>query len=51
MEVPEIFGKEPPAAQFDRFLELVDGRIDLDAERQSIIPAHTIVDHALAAHD
>lgn len=51
MEVPEIFGKEPLAAQFDRFLELVDGRIDLDAERQSIIPAHTIVDHALATHD
>lgn len=49
MEVPEIFGKEPLAAQFDRFLALVDGQVDVDAERESIIPAHTIVDHALAA--
>jgi predicted dehydrogenase len=48
MEVPEIFGREPLAAQFDRFLTLVNGDDDFDSERRSIIPAHTIVDHALA---
>lgn len=48
MEVPEIFGREPLAAQFERFLGLVAGQVDMDVERESIIPAHTIVDHALA---
>ncbi|TPW75986.1 Gfo/Idh/MocA family protein [Schumannella soli] len=48
MEVPEIFGKEPLAAQFDRFLQLIAGEVDADAERESILPAHRIVDQALA---
>jgi hypothetical protein len=47
MEVPEITGREPLATQFDRFLDLVDGRVDADAERRSILPAHRIVDQAL----
>ena len=49
MEVPEITGREPLASQFDRFLELIDGTLDADIERSSIIPAHRIVDRALAA--
>ncbi|ACQ79443.1 oxidoreductase domain protein [Beutenbergia cavernae DSM 12333] len=49
MEVPEIIGQEPLATQFQRFLALVDGRVDADAERDSILPAHRIVDRALAA--
>jgi predicted dehydrogenase len=49
MEVPEVTGAEPLATQFDRFVGLIAGRIDLDAERASILPAHRIVDRALAA--
>jgi predicted dehydrogenase len=49
MEVPEITGREPLATQFSRFLDLIGGRIDADAERASIVPAHRIVDRALAA--
>lgn len=48
MEVPEIYGKEPLSAQFDRFLELIVGAADPDLERASIIPAHRIVDRALS---
>lgn len=49
MEVPEITGREPLAVQFTQFLDLVDGRLDADAERASIIPAHRIVERALNA--
>ena len=49
MEVPEITGREPLATQFDRFLDLIAGVEDADAERRSILPAHRIVDRALAA--
>lgn len=49
MEMPEIIGKEPLAAQLERFLELVRGDIDPHEERQSIIPAHKIIDRALAS--
>ena len=48
MEVPEVVGPEPLAAQLVRFLGLVDGTVDVDAERRSIIPAHRIVDEALS---
>ncbi|MCE1173129.1 MAG: Gfo/Idh/MocA family oxidoreductase, partial [Propionibacteriales bacterium] len=44
MEVPEIIGREPLATQLDRFLGLIAGTVDADAERSSIIPAHRIVD-------
>ncbi|HEX6365893.1 MAG TPA: Gfo/Idh/MocA family oxidoreductase [Agromyces sp.] len=47
MEVPEIYGREPLAAQFERFLKLVGHEVDVDAERASILPAHRIVDRAL----
>lgn len=48
MEVPEITGREPLATQFDRFLDLIAGTVDADEERRSILPAHRIVDRALA---
>jgi predicted dehydrogenase len=48
MEVPEITGREPLAAQFARFLDLVAGRVDMDEERRSILPAHRIVDRAMS---
>jgi predicted dehydrogenase len=51
IEVPEIFGKEPLVAQLDRFLALIDGKLDLEAERESFIPAHRIVDRALSKHN
>jgi hypothetical protein len=51
MEVPEITGREPLATQLDRFLGLIAGTVDADAERASIVPAHRIIDRALAARD
>ncbi len=51
MEVPEITGREPLATQLDRFLGVIAGTVDADAERSSIIPAHRIVDRALSARD
>lgn len=51
MEVPEITGREPLATQLDRFLALIAGTVDADAERASIVPAHRIIDRALAARD
>ena len=47
MEVPEITGREPLAVQFSQFLDLVNGTLDAEAERASIIPAHRIVERAL----
>ncbi|WP_454129859.1 Gfo/Idh/MocA family protein [Microbacterium aurum] len=48
MEVPEITGREPLATQFSRFLDLVEGKADADEERRSILPAHRIVERAMA---
>lgn len=48
MEVPEIVGVEPLAAQFAQFIRLVRSEADIDVERASIIPSHRIVDQALA---
>ncbi len=47
MEVPEVVGREPLVTQLDRFVALVAGDIDADAERRSILPAHRIVQAAL----
>lgn len=49
MEVPEVTGREPLAAQFERFLGLVAGDVDADEERRSILPAHRIIESALKA--
>lgn len=48
MEVPEVSGPEPLAAQFDHFVDLVEGRVDAEEERRSILPAHRIIASALA---
>lgn len=47
MEVPEIVGAEPLASQLMHFISLIDGSGDIDAERESILPAHQVVDRAL----
>ncbi|MFD0782637.1 Gfo/Idh/MocA family protein [Micromonospora azadirachtae] len=44
MEVPELVSnREPLAAQLDHFLDILNGRIDQDVERQRILPAHRAV--------
>ena len=48
MEVPEVSGLEPLAAQFEHFVGLVEGRVDADDERRSILPAHRIIAAALS---
>jgi hypothetical protein len=47
IEVPEIGGAEPLVSQLAHFVDLVDGTVDLDAERASILPAHRVVDEVL----
>lgn len=48
IEIPEIIGAEPLVTQLDHFVDLVDGKIDMAAERSSILPAHSVVASALA---
>jgi len=44
IEIPELTtSREPLAAQLDRFVGLVRGEVDADAERASILPSHTVV--------
>lgn len=38
---------EPLAVQLSRFLDLVEGTADVDAERETILPAHRVVAQAL----
>jgi predicted dehydrogenase len=48
IEIPELVSaREPLAAQLDRFIDLVDDRVDLKEERESILPAHRIVDQVM----
>ena len=49
MEVAEIGGVEPLVAQLAHFVDLIEGRVDADVERDSILPAHEVVDAVLAA--
>jgi predicted dehydrogenase len=48
IEVPEIVGTEPLVAQLDHFVRLVNGEVDPDVERESVRPAHDIVDAILS---
>lgn len=48
MEVPEIHGAEPLVAQLNHFVDLVEGKVDPDVERESLLPAHRVVDEVLA---
>ncbi|UZN01928.1 Gfo/Idh/MocA family protein [Cellulomonas sp. S1-8] len=44
IEIPEMTtSREPLAAQLDRFVALVRGEVDADAERDSILPSHSVV--------
>ncbi|MEJ2858087.1 MULTISPECIES: Gfo/Idh/MocA family protein [unclassified Saccharothrix] len=44
IEIPELVtAREPLATQLDRFLDLIEGRVDADAERASILPSHRAV--------
>ncbi len=47
IEVPEIGGAEPLVSQLAHFVDLVDGTVDADTERASILPAHRVVDEVL----
>ncbi len=48
MEVPVIrFPGEPLALQLSHFVDLIEGRIDMEVERMSVLPAHEIVDRAM----
>jgi predicted dehydrogenase len=49
MEVPEVDGPEPLAAQLARFVRVVSGVDDMDAERNSILPPHRILAAALSS--
>lgn len=45
IEIPELMSaQEPLAAQLDHFVKLIEGTVDADAERRSLIPAHSIVE-------
>jgi predicted dehydrogenase len=48
IEIPMMANlDEPLAVQLSRFLDLVDGSADAEAERASILPAHRVVAQAL----
>jgi predicted dehydrogenase len=44
IEIPELVSsREPLAAQLDHFVDLIAGSVDLDEERESILPPHRVV--------
>jgi len=44
IEIPELVSnREPLATQLDRFCDLIEGKLDADAERQAILPSHRAV--------
>jgi predicted dehydrogenase len=44
IEIPELVSsREPLAAQLDHFIDLVEGTVDMDEERHSILPPHRVV--------
>lgn len=49
IEIPELLtSTEPLAAQLDRFVDVLDGRVDAAEERDTILPAHRVVAQVLA---
>lgn len=45
IEIPHLVtNREPLAAQLDRFIGLVDGSVDLEDERATILPGHKVVE-------
>ncbi|MEN0021667.1 MAG: Gfo/Idh/MocA family oxidoreductase [Microbacterium sp.] len=52
IEIPEITNsREPLAAQFDHFVDILEGSADADAERRSILPSHAVIDALLSRRD
>ncbi len=50
IEIPALVQLgEPLAVQLDRFVDLLEGRVDAAAERESILPAHRVVDAVVAS--
>jgi predicted dehydrogenase len=50
IEIPELVSaREPLAAQLDRFLDLIDGIVEMKEERESILPAHRVVARVMAS--
>jgi predicted dehydrogenase len=48
IEIPELItGREPLATQLDRFLDLLEGKVDAAGERDSILPSHRVVAQVL----
>jgi predicted dehydrogenase len=49
IEIPEMTAsQEPLAAQFSRFLDILDGRADAASERASILPPHEVIEAVMA---
>lgn len=49
MEIPELVtSQEPLGAQLDHFIGILDGTVDADVERDSILPSHEVVETAKA---
>lgn len=45
IEIPELLtSQEPLAAQLDHFVGLINGTVDAEAERRSILPSHRVVE-------
>jgi predicted dehydrogenase len=50
IEIPELVSsREPLAAQLDRFVDLVEGAADAESERDSILPAHRVIDAVVSS--
>ncbi|WP_370946063.1 Gfo/Idh/MocA family protein [Amycolatopsis sp. cg5] len=48
MEIPELVtAREPLATQLDRFIDLIEGKVDINVERDSILPSHRVVAQVL----
>lgn len=48
IEIPELItAREPLATQLDRFVDLLEGKVDAAAERASILPSHQVVSSVL----
>lgn len=51
IEIPELMtSQEPLSAQLEHFVGLIEGSIDADTERSSIIPSHRVVGDLLSQH-
>lgn len=45
IEIPEIItSQEPLAAQFDRYVDIIVGKVEASEERATLLPAHEIID-------